>query len=657
MWIFASTRERFVQAYKDIARRRKLPGWDDPKIDTLQLVTEWLSDPTAGKWLMILDNADDPDVFFTKQKSSETEVVPTRPLINYLPEVPHGSILATTRDSRMGKRLGSKNTPVVVGYMDLPEGQELLRSHLNQADSLIFEDSKALIDALGYIPLAITQAAAFIEQNSMTIAEYLEILNANDSDLQDLLQEDSGDLRRDSESQNSVFRTWKLSFDLIVKQKPRAAEILSLMSVFDRQGIPRCLLQANTDGNVDTTTALGTLQAYSLISRQAGAEKYDMHRLIQLATQKWLQVQGTSDKWQERALKRLSEVFPHNSKDLESWAACDLLLPHAQKVLENDYADKESLLRKVDLLSQWGVFDIAQGRYEAASIRHSVALDLVRSIRGMEDPKTLNTMEHLAIAYVKQGRWKEAEKLQLHVLETRSRVLQVGDKDILDCMNNLAFNYSKQGRWEEAERLQIQVMNTSLKILEAEHPDTLGSMNNLANTYSHQGRWKEAEKLQIQVMNTTLRLFRAEHPVTLVSTNNLASIYNRQGRFKEAEKLQLRVLETLLRVLKADHPDTLSSMENLAVTFGYQQRSKEAEKLQIQVLETRTRVLKSEHPSTLNGMYILASIYWDQGRHSEAIELMKDVVDRRTKHIGANHSHTLESVKSLEEMNRRLRLD
>ena len=72
---------------------------------------------------MVLDNADDPNVFFKKQESSEKEVESARPLINYLPEACQGSILATTRDSRVGKRLGSKKNPVVVGYMDLQEAQ------------------------------------------------------------------------------------------------------------------------------------------------------------------------------------------------------------------------------------------------------------------------------------------------------------------------------------------------------------------------------------------------------------------------------------------------------------------------------------------------------------------------------------------------------
>lgn len=524
---------------------------------------EWLSEPTTEQWLMILDNADDPDVFFTKQESSEMEVEPTRPLISYLPEVSQGSILITTRDSRMGKRLGSKGTPVVVGYMDLQEGQELLRSQLDQADSLNFEDSKALIDALGYIPLAITQAAAFIEQNNRTIVEYLEILNAKDSDLQDLLQEDSGDLRRDSESQNSVFRTWKLSFDLIEKQKPRAAEMLSLMSVFDRQGIPRRLLQAEIDRSVDTTIALGTLQAYSLISRQAGAEKYDMHRLIQLATQKWIQIQGISDEWQERALNRLYEVFPKDSRHFESWIRCDLLLPHVQRILENDYRNEESLLRKANLLSRLGDFDYAQGRFEAASIRHSVALDLVRNIRGIEDHDTLTIMDCLAAAYQNQGRWKEAEKLQLQVLETRSRVLQVDDEDTLTIMNNLAINYAYQGRWEEAEKLQIQVMETRIRLLKAEHPDTLTSINNLALTYRRQGRLKEAEKLQLRVLETRSKVLKAEHPDTLTSMGNLAFTYWSQDRHSEAIELMKDAVDLRTKHIGANHPYTLAAVEAL----------------------------------------------------------------------------------------------
>ena len=514
---------------------------------------------------MVLDNADNLDVFFAKPKPSGMDVEPTRPLINYLPESSQGFILVTTRDNRIGKRLGSKGIPIEVGYMNLQEGQELLRSQLDQTDDLNTNDSRALIDTLGYIPLAITQAAAFIEQNNITLTKYLEMLNMDDSDLQDLLQEDSGDLRRDSESQNSVIRTWKLSFDLIGRQKPRAAEILSLMSVLDRQGIPRSLLQTEVDGIVDTTTALGTLQAFSLISRQAGAEEYEMHRLIQLATQKWLQIQGTKDEWQERALTKLADIFPNS--EFESWITCDMLLPHAQKVLANDYRNKKYIIQKAYLSRRLGVFDNTQGRYEAASTRLSVALDLERNTLGVEHPDTLSSMANLASTYRNQGRWDEAEKLEMQVMKTNLRVLKEEHPDTLSSMANLAATYSKQGRLNEAEKLQMQVMKTSLRVLKEEHSATLSSMINLAATYWKQGRWDEAEKLEMQVMKTSLRVLKEEHPFTLTSMANLAATYSKQGRLNEAEKLQMQVMKTSLRVLKEEHPDTLISMVNLAATY------------------------------------------------------------------------------------------
>ena len=164
--------------------------------------------------------------------------------------------------------------------MTLPGGHELLESQLGKLDDSKRKSSEALTDALGRIPLAITQAAAFIQQNGITISEYLEMLDTDDSETQALLDEDSGDLRRNSESQNSVFRTWKLAFDFVQKQKPRAAEMLSLTSVLDRQKIPRSLLHSEGDRNADMTAALGILLAICLINSRGGSidtAEYELH--------------------------------------------------------------------------------------------------------------------------------------------------------------------------------------------------------------------------------------------------------------------------------------------------------------------------------------------------------------------------------------------
>lgn len=81
-----------------------------------------------------------------------------------------------------------------------------------------------------------------------------------------------------------------MSFDLISKHKPRAAEMLSLMTVLDRQGIPENLLRQEKDRNIDFMTALGTLQAFALITAGVGGAGYEIHPLVQLATRNWLEI-------------------------------------------------------------------------------------------------------------------------------------------------------------------------------------------------------------------------------------------------------------------------------------------------------------------------------------------------------------------------------
>ncbi len=557
---------------------------------------------------MVLDNADDLDMFFTKPTSTVADSERTVSLIDYLPQSSQGLMLITTRDTRMGERLAGRNTSIPVNPMSPSEAQDLLRSRLKRPDSGDDDNLEILINALQHIPLALTQAAAFISENNLALIEYLEMLRTDDSDLQDLLDEDLGDLRRDSESQNSVIRTWKLSFDLISKQKPRAAEMLSLIAVLDRQGIPKSLLRNNKDRNVHVATALGILQAFSLISAGDGGSGYEIHRLVQLATRRWLEIQGTKEEWQKKALLVLADMFP--SGKFKNWTTCENLLPHAQTVTQYENANKAYPERSAHLLRRMARFDTNQGRYEIACTRGLAAFEVRKKYSGIEHPSTLRSMATLAMIYRKQGRWDEAEKLEVQVMETRKRVLK------------------------------------------EEHPSTLISMANLASTYCKQGRWDEAEKLQVQVMETTKRVLGEEHPDTLLSVANLASTYWDQGRWDEAEKLEVQVMETRKRVLKEEHPYTLISMANLAVTYGYQGRLDEAEKLQVQVMETTKRVLGEEHPDTLISMANLAVTYWSQGQWDEAIELIRVVVDLRTKILGANHPDTLDSVQWLNDWSR-----
>jgi hypothetical protein len=83
--VYASTAEQFEGAYRSIAATLDLPGADDPKTDVLGLVSRWLSNVDNGRWLIILDNTDNIDIFQTTQEGSSKVNGPNLPLSSYIP--------------------------------------------------------------------------------------------------------------------------------------------------------------------------------------------------------------------------------------------------------------------------------------------------------------------------------------------------------------------------------------------------------------------------------------------------------------------------------------------------------------------------------------------------------------------------------------------
>ena len=568
------------------------------------------------------------------------------PLIDYLP-YSRGSILITTRNERLAKRLAGIHALLVVNPMSPQEAQELLleKWQATSPSDLDEDESRRLVEALGYVPLAITQAAAFINENLSSLTEYMEMLDTNDSEMQQLLNEDLGDLRRDSQSHNSIVMTWKISFDLISKQEPRAAEMLSFMVFLDRHGIPEILLRNQSDQNVVFKKALGTLQAFSLIRRKAvDKAEYELHRLVQLSCQKWLEMQGTTEKWQILAFRVVAAVFP--TGHYENWTECESLLPHALKVLEYDPIEAFPM-QLSDLLAKVAFFDREQGRYQMACVRFSTASEMLKKFLGMENGITLRCLGNLACTYLVQGQLKEAEKLQVQVLEASKRVLGVEHLDTLLSMNNVAVIYREQGRWDLAEKLHTQVLKIRKRVFGAEHPETLTSMGNLAIIYPEQQKWEEAEKLLLQILEVEKRVLGLEHPNVLRTMNSLAFTYNSMRRCEEAETLHIRVLG-------AEHPNALRSMSNLAdtmsniaITSADQDRWEKAEKLHLHVIETTKRVLGTKHRDTLTGVRNLAHLYFKSRRWKEAMTWYIQTVEVSKGVLGVEHPLTLTCMNNL----------
>ena len=510
----ASTTERFKQGYKSIAAILELPGWNDPKTDILDIVWKWLSNAQSGRWFLILDNADDIDVFTsTLNKDS---VHQSRPLSSYIPQPVTGSVLLTTRDRRAASWLSTGYLSAITVDMMTPEdAEQLLDTKI--PDGLSSAPERAdLVRELDYLPLAITQAAAYISARSirMPVSKYLALYRYDKVSQSRLLDEDSGDLRRDPGVHNSVIRTWQISFDQIKRKWPTAAELLSLMAMLDRQGIPDFLLSASCPNPLDLEAALNILDEFSLISVEKGGTRFEMHRLVQLAMRKWLEQYQEIERWQGKVVEVVANSFPNGN--YSNWEICETLWPHAQEVLSSRFIAEAYNLTQAALLYHMAWYSWLQGRYV------------------------------LARAQIRES------------LSIRERILKGNDIRIFDSVGLLGLVLQYQGKYDEAETMNRRALVGRETALGLEHPDTLTSVNNLALLLQHQGKYDEAETMSRRALVGRETVLGLEHPDTLTSMFCLGDLLEALGNFQDATISYQRALSGYNKVLGPNHPTTIA---------------------------------------------------------------------------------------------------
>jgi tetratricopeptide (TPR) repeat protein len=521
---------------------------------------------------MIVDNADDLAVFFhlngSQTSTDQNTVQVTRPLSDFLPQSPNGSILVTSRSRNVAYRLVGRD-PDIIKVKPMGREHALSLLYIKLPESRDTTDSAELVRTLDYMPLAITQAAAYICQREphITVSKYLHNLRGDDKDRTNLLKKDVGDTRRDGTASNSIIVTWQISFEHIRKERSSAARLLSLMSLFDRQGIPEALLlqnyQDNNDIEANFEDDLSTLTSYSLVTMNVEGDEFEMHRLVQFSTKKWLELYNELENWKEKYIVIMENAFPVGW--YENWTICGKLFPHAQMVLLLCPTNEVHLVQWASILYNAAWYSWETGSYNIAEEMNHRALEGFEKALGKEHPNTLKSINNLALVLRDQGKYKQAEEMNRQAMIGYKKALGKEHPDTLASMNNLALTLGNQGRWKDAEELGVQELKICKRVLGEEHPNTLISINNLVVTFWNQGRWKEAEELGVQVLKICKRVLGEEHPNTLISINNLALTFSSQGRWKEAKELGEQVVEMSKRVLGEEHPNTLIYTSNLVI--------------------------------------------------------------------------------------------
>ena len=582
-WISATNAEGLEQAFTDIGQQLRIPGLEKELAGTKELVQRYLSQGRAGRWLLIVDNIDDMDIW-------------RRELKDYLPEYQRGRIVCTTRSRKVAVDIAASNVIQVPEMEEEMAMQLLSKSLVNKELLLHHQDVRKLLQQLTFLPLAIVQAAAYINKNGTALSKYSSLLEGQEQNMIDILSEDFEDDWRYKDIKNPVATTWLISFEQIWRLDPLAADYLSFASCVAPKNIPWSLLPPGPSA-VKQENAIGTLDAYSFVTRRNVDESFDVHRLVQLTTRSWLRTKNQLHDWTSKTLKRLVEVIPlggHGQRQV--WTA---YLPHA--VYTTDLIEVRAVEERVVLMDRIGHCEITLGRYKAAESTYRQVLERRQEVLGRGHPSTLASMSNLAQTLSDQGKYADAETMHRDTLALMKTVLGEDHQETLASISDLAQTLSDQGKYADAETMHRDTLALTKTVLGEDHPETLASMNNLAQTLSRQGKYADAETMHRDTLVLKKTVLGEDHPETLASMNNLAQTLSRQGKYADAETMHRDTLALVKTVLGEDHPSTLISMNNLAQTLSRQGKYADAETMYRDTLALRKTMLGEDHPETLAG--------------------------------------------------------
>jgi tetratricopeptide (TPR) repeat protein len=594
LWITAETEQTLSTGFSTAADLLQVPGRQNPEQELVRkAVLRWLE--SHNGWLVVFDNADRPEL-----------------LAPCLPRQHQGHILLTSR-RQVFDSAGLLLHPIVLQELIPAEARSFLirrtgRDSLDESETLAAD---AIAHKLGYLPLALEQAAAYILQRGTRFQDYLLGLCNRDLELLEKQQPVMGNYAL------SVTTAWALNFSEI-EQSSGSADLLRLSAFLAADAIPLDLLASGLyESGCPLSDAVAGFKAnplvlddllepllrYSLIQRRPNVHDYSLHRLTQGVVRCKLDPKRTRE-WAEHAITAVALVFP--TPDVLNWTVCERLIAHAQAcaawVSEWNIETKGAAL----LMKQSGSYLADRARFAEAEPLYKGALSLQEKIVGREHPITAASVQSLALLYYHMGRYLDAELLYSRALAIRQKTLGPEHPDTAQTLNDLALLYTGQGRYDDAEPLYRRALEVREKSLGPEHADTGETLHNLAGLQRAKGDYAEAERLQSRAVTVLKNALTSEHLRTITALQSLGLLYYHQGRYDEAEPLYQLALDVRERLLGPEDPRVATTLHNLAALYCDQGRYAEAELLYRRALDIREKVLGPEHPDIARTLSNLA---------------------------------------------------
>jgi tetratricopeptide (TPR) repeat protein len=502
-WVRAEELATLVGDFTALAGALDLPErtQTDPAV-VVPALHRWLAD--HSRWLLVFDNVTQPE-----------------DVTALLPPAGGGQVLVTSRWAAWREWA----TPLRLDVLSREEAVAFLRKRTGTSDE---QAGAALAEALGDLPLALAEAAAYIEQTQVSLDEYLQLVQKRAQDLFGLHQPAGAERR--------VATVWSLSLERVQQEAPAAEALLHLCAFLAPDDIPRSLPREHAAqlpaelGQLARdllayNNALGVLGRYSLVTITPAA--LGLHRLVQAVIR--ARIEDREGRWAQVAVELIDAAFPEDSEEVAAWPTCQRLLPHAVAVTEHAERLVVAGEQIGGLLHRASRYLRARGQPRQARSLAERALTLTEHALGPDDPTVGDRHDELGRALREAGDYQAARQQLEQALAIQTTAYGLDDSRVGSRHNELGVVLHDLGDLDGARTHHERALEIGEAALGPDHPTVAIRHSNLGLVLAALGDLDSARTQLERALEIGQATLGPNHPNIATFRRNLDRVVEQAG--------------------------------------------------------------------------------------------------------------------------------
>lgn len=573
-WLRAEEPGTLAADFDALSSKLGLPEKDaQDQAVVVAAVLEWLE--RHSRWLLIFDNAQKPHA-----------------LKDLLPRGESGDVIITSRNPNFGGL-------VKVLPLDLWPRSESI-AFLEQRSGSGGADAEALADALGDLPLALEQAAAYCQTTGESVAGYTRMLTAGYA---------AELFAKPLDAERTVAAVWDLAFARVAQESPAGAALLKLLSFLAPDAIPLDVISGGAEQvpeplrtavvhPVQRNEALAALLRYSLIRRDGDC--LYVHRLVQAVTRQRM-ADEEHKAWAAAAVTVIDDAvpaFPYDAFDAGVAATYDRVGAHALAAAEHAAAANVAPEAAGSLFLKIGFYRNLRADFESAGMAHERAFAIAKAAFGLNHKNVGTCLNNLATVRLEEGKVYEASVACDDAIKIVIAAVGPNHEEVATCLSVLASVLLQQddlaGAWDVCTR----ALAIDEEALGPNHPNLARDLNNFGIVQRQMGILASAKQAHERALAIVERHFGGDHPIVAGYLSNLGLVLHAQGDLTDAKRAHERAVDIDTRAFGPDHPNVAIDINNLGWTREALGDRAGAEADYARAFSICKRSFGAEHPRT-----------------------------------------------------------